>query len=119
MMQITENEKLVTITRRDLSAGQQAVQSTHAAIDFTFEYPNKASPWHKTSNYLVMVSVQNEEALKEFIKRCEYKLLDYTVFREPDINNEITAIAIEPCSETRKLVSKLPLLFKDKKNESV
>lgn len=113
MMQIKNNEKLCVITRSDLTAGQQAVQATHAAIDFTFQYPNKASPWHSISNYLVLLSVPNEQALKEFIKRCEFKFLDHTVFREPDLNNAITAIAIEPCKETQKLTRNLPLLFQN------
>ena len=119
MMQISNTEKLVIITRRDLTAGQQAVQAAHAAIDFIFQYPNKASPWHSISNYVVILSVENEEELKNFITKCEYKLLDHTVFREPDLDNEITAIAIEPCRDTQKLTSNLPLLFKNKINESV
>jgi hypothetical protein len=34
------------------------------------------------------------------------------VFREPDINNEITAIAVEPSEKSRKLCSNLPLALK-------
>jgi hypothetical protein len=85
-------------------------------VDFTFEYPNKASPWHEQSNYLAILAVKDENALKEFIERCKFRFLDHTVFREPDLNNSITAIAIEPCKETQKLVHKLPLLFNIKIN---
>lgn len=106
-------DKLVIVTRKDLTEGQRAVQSTHAAINFIFEFPNKASPWFK-SNYLVQLEAKNEDGLKQLIWECEQLKLDCTVFREPDIGDQITAIAIEPSQITQKLVRKLPLLFKEK-----
>lgn len=109
-----DNSKLVVVTREDITPGYQAVQSAHAAIDFTFEHPNRAGPWHKISNYLVLLSLKNEKQLKLLINNCDRLQLAYTVFREPDIGNAITAVAIEPSEITQKLVSKLPLLFKDK-----
>lgn len=117
MMQIN-NEKLVIVTREDLSLGYQAVQAAHAAIDFTFEHPNRAGPWHKESNYLVILSLKNEKQLELLIRRCEDLNLKFTIFREPDIDNEITALAIEPSLVTQKLVSKIPLLFKSKQQEN-
>lgn len=110
---MNQNSKLVTITRRDLSLGQQAVQSTHAAINFIFEHPERAGPWFYNSNYLCMLSVENEKELIKFIEKCEKLKLCYSVFREPDIGNQITAIAIEPSITTQKMVSNLPLLFKN------
>lgn len=100
-----------------MTDGYKAVQSTHAAINFTFEHPSRAGPWFKDSNYLVQLEVENENELKKLIRKCEKKQLFYTIFREPDIGNEITAIAIEPSPLTQKLVAHLPLLFKSKNNE--
>lgn len=109
-----DNAKLVVITRSDLSDGYKAVQSTHAAINFIFEHPGRAGPWFHNSNYLVELEVHNENQLKLLIRKCEQLQLLHTVFREPDIGNQITAIAIEPSKQTQKLVSKIPLLFKNK-----
>lgn len=106
-----ELKKLVTVTRTDIPEGYQAVQSTHAALDFVFEHPTRAGPWHKESNTLVMLTVADEYQLKRLIRKCEYLGLAYTAFREPDIGNVITAICIEPHEETYKIVSKLPLLL--------
>lgn len=90
------------------------MQSAHAAINFTFEHPSRAGPWFKESNYLVQLEVKNENQLRLLIRKCQQLDLAYTVFREPDIGNQITAIAIEPSPITQKLVSKIPLLFKSK-----
>lgn len=95
------------------------MQAGHAAIDFIFEHPNRAGPWHKDSNYLVYLSVKNEKQLELLIKNCQERFLDYTVFREPDLDNQITAVAIEPSPVTQKLVCKIPLMFKNKTNDSI
>lgn len=104
---------MVTITRSDLTYGQQAVQSTHAAINFVFEHRGRVGPWFEKSNYLVQLSVSNENELLKLIEKCEKLGLTYTAFREPDLNDSITAIAIEPSPITKKVVSSLPLLFKN------
>jgi hypothetical protein len=39
--------------------------------------------------------------------------IKHTVFREPDINNQITAIAFEATDAARKLTSSCPLLGKE------
>jgi hypothetical protein len=98
----------------DLADGYKSVQSCHAAINFIFEHPGRASPWFNESNTLVQLEVQNEAQLRLLIANCERNQLCYTVFREPDIGNQITAVAIEPSSLTQKLVRKIPLLLKDK-----
>lgn len=113
-----DNSKLIVVTREDLSDGYKAVQSTHAAINFTFEHPQRAGPWFYNSNYLVLLELKNEKQLKLLIQKCDQNQLAYTVFREPDIGNQITAIAIAPSKLTQKLVSKIPLLFKRKENEN-
>lgn len=100
------------VTRGDLTDGYKAVQSTHAAINFTFEHPSRAGPWFKDSNYLVQLELKDEKQLKLLIRRCEELNLCHSVFREPDIENQITAIAIEPSPYTERLVKKIPLLFK-------
>lgn len=103
--------------RGDLSDGYKAVQSTHAAINFTFEHPSRAGPWYRDSNYLVILEVPDQTQLEKLVEDCRKQTLAYTVFREPDIGNEATAVAIEPSPLTQRLVAKLPLLFKSRQNE--
>lgn len=100
------------MTRRDLTAGSQSVQSTHAAIQFIFEHPEISEFWFKDP-YLAQLSVENEDALKHLIHKLQKANIKYSIFREPDLGNEITAIAIEPSDKTRKLISHLPLMLKE------
>ena len=109
------NEKLIIITRRDLFPGYQAVQAAHAGINFQHQHPEIAAKWNKQSNYLIILSVKNEEKLKFYLEKFKYHELKTTTFKEPDINNEITAIAVEPGQKSQKLVSNLPLALKEVK----
>lgn len=103
------NQKLVSITRRDLIPGSQAIQAAHAAIDFQHQHPTIAQEWNKNSNYLIFLSVENEQELKRFIQKFEIYDLKHTVFIEPDLDNQITAVCVEPSERTQKLCSHLPL----------
>lgn len=106
------------MTRKDLTPGYQAAQSTHAAINFIFEYPDRAGPWFKYSNTLVELEAKDERHLEQLIEKCHKRGLKHTVFIEPDIGNQITAICIEPSEQTQKVVANLPLLFKNKINNN-
>ena len=107
------HQKLIIITRRDLHPGYQAVQSSHAGIDFQHQHPEISKQWNTKSNYLIILSVENEEQLSLFIKKFKYHNLKTTVFREPDIDNQITAIVVEPGEKSKKLTSNLPLALKE------
>jgi hypothetical protein len=92
--------------------GYQAVQAAHSAIGFQHEHPELAKIWHKTSNYLIFLTVADEPALEQLILSAEKKGIKYTVFREPDIDNQITAVTLEPSEASRKITSSLPLIGK-------
>jgi hypothetical protein len=61
----------------------------------------------------VFLTVANEQELYKLIEKADYKGIKYTIFREPDIQNEITAVAFEPSDDSRKLTSSCPLLGKE------
>jgi len=89
------------------------LQSAHAAVDFQHQHPDISKKWNTQSNYLIILSVENEEQLLLYLEKIRYRGIKHTVFREPDIGNQITAIAIEPGENSRKLTSKLPLALKE------
>lgn len=111
---MTQIKKLTVLSRQDLKPGYQAVQSAHAAIDFQHQYPKIAKKWHK-SNYLIFLSVLDENELLKYISIFKKFNLKHTIFREPDIGNEITAVAVQPSVLVKALCKDLPLLLKNKK----
>jgi hypothetical protein len=89
------------------------VQSAHAAIDFQHDHPEVASQWQTKSNYLALLTVADEEALIKLITKAIFTGIKHTIFREPDLGNEITAVAFEPTDAAKKLTSSCPLLGKE------
>lgn len=89
------------------------VQSAHALADFIIKNPKLSKTWWETSNYLACLSVKDEAGLLSLSDKLNSKGIKHVVFREPDIDNQITSIAIEPSEESRKICSNLPLALKN------
>lgn len=106
-------DKLYLVTRKDISPGYQAVQSCHALRQFTAEHPEVDEQWFKTSNYLCLLSVKDEEELYSLVCKAKNNNIKVSVFREPDIENQITAIALEPCEGAKELCKNLRLALRD------
>ena len=103
-------DKLYVLTRADLSPGYQAVQAGHAIADWTAEHPQDAAGWRTTSNSLIVLTAADEQALYALIAKAERRNIPLTCFREPDLGDEITAVALTPGDLTRKLCSNQPLV---------
>lgn len=104
---------MVVVTRRDLHPGAQASQLTHAAQQFEKEHFEVQNEWYSKSNHLVLLSCENEESLKQLLLKANIKGIKCSAFTEPDMDNQLTAIAFEPSEDTCKLCSSLPLAFKE------
>ena len=72
--------KLYVIVRSNLSKSQQAVQAGHAVAQFLLE--NRETEW--SNGTLVYLK---SRSLRPYLRR------KHTAFFEPDIGNEMTAIA--------------------------
>jgi peptidyl-tRNA hydrolase len=106
-------EKLYIVTRRDLSPGLQAAQVAHAAFQFGYEHRPLATQWLQESNFLIILSVEDEVTLKERAAEAESRNLPVTYFYEPDIGNQLTAIAVAPSPVTVELMADLPLALRE------
>lgn len=98
--------KLFLITRRDLDPGQQAVQAAHALQEFNIQYPDPVRQWYNQSNTLAFLSVEDEQALGVLLRKARDRLVPVSAFREPDRQNELTALALG--YEGRRFVRNLP-----------
>jgi hypothetical protein len=83
----------------------------HALREFANDHPDIDNQWYTKSNYLGLLVVESEQALKNLLLTAAEKGVRFSVFREPDIGDKITAITMEPSSISKKLCAKLPLAF--------
>ena len=104
---------MFVITRQDISPGLQCSQIVHASDQFKYEHPTDHESWFRNSNYLAILSVKNESELLSLVEKvCSHNLV-HSTFSEPDLNNELTAIAVAPSKAAKKLFSSLPLALKE------
>lgn len=94
---------LYVLTRQDLDPVYAGVQGTHAVADLILH--GKLEDWN--NDYLIVLSVKDEDALKEWCWKLDNRGIHCGKFYEPDINHELTALAIEG---NGKLFKRLPLL---------
>src|SRR5262249_62270640 len=98
---------LYILVRRDLPATEIAVQSAHAAIEAARLFLSADIP----HPHLVLCRVASEIALLAAADRLERAGIRFALFREPDRNNEFTALATEPLgSERREVLARYPCL---------
>ena len=108
MRQITN--RLYVVTRKDLSPGSQIAQTGHSIAQFLLEHPEKSKEWN--NNYLVCLSTENEKSLNKLLEKLESFDIPISMFYEPDLDNQLTSIAFQHNSESRKYTTSLPLALK-------
>lgn len=90
-------KRLYVLTRKDLGLAYQAVQGAHAVAQFCLDYPD-----HEWNNgYLIFLEVEDKGELHEWLGELEYRndfkaepqKVPFSIFKESDLDNELTAIA--------------------------
>lgn len=84
-------------------------QTCHAAIQFQHEFPQLSKSWIESSNYLVILEVDDETQLKSLINKARQIGICSSVFEEPDLNNQITAVTFEPGELSKRLLRNVKL----------
>lgn len=84
--------KLYVIVRKDLTISQRAVQAGHALAAYLLRGSFLRRWKNETLIYLGVKGLKQLENLK---RKFDFENIDYTEFREPDLENEITAIATD------------------------
>lgn len=101
--------KLYLITRKDLEPGAQASQLVHAAIDYSVNYPEIIKQWHVDSNTIVLLSVANERELLKLENKVKQLNITHVCLREPDLDDQLTSISLEPSETSKHFCKKLRL----------
>jgi hypothetical protein len=99
-----------------LYPGAQIAQSLHAFREFINDFPELEGSWYRNSNYIAILAARDEAELIKFCERLEKKGIRFSTFREPDFDNELTAIALEPGDKSRRATSSFPLALKNCKD---
>lgn len=102
-------KRLYVVVRDDLSPGLQMAQACHAA----FSYGSFGS--EDVGDNLVALNA-SPARLRELEAQAVALGLSHESFREPDLGNELTALALT--DRARALVSDLPLALRDRKRLS-
>jgi len=104
--------KLYIVVRADLTPGARAAQSCHATSAFVAAHPEQSAQWRESSNNLVCLEIANEPLLLAMAQRAGEHGIPHTLFREPDLGDEATALALMS-PQARRLTSSLPLALRD------
>lgn len=100
-------KRLYLVVRSDLPAGQQAVQACHVLREFIEHYPDTDREWFEESNTLVLLNAPDEVALTKLFDKARHRGVQAVTFREPDLDDSVTSIALAPAGH--RLCRRLPL----------
>lgn len=82
------------MVRDDLNPGYKVVQSAHAMADFAATFTDEFLKWQCKSNYLCCLQASSFK-IERLMNKLDDLKIKYHKFVEPDIGNEMTAIAVE------------------------
>jgi hypothetical protein len=90
-------------------------QTGHAIAEFAYTFPNQFLDWKRESNYLISLSVDNEEKLQRLFYKLQDNGADVVAFTEPDIQDQLTSICYYGTPEMRKITQNLDLALDEVK----
>lgn len=84
--------KLYVIVRKDLTPSQRAVQAGHALAAYLL-HGSFLRRWKNET--LIYLGVKGLKQLENIKRKFEFEGIPFVEFREPDMDNEVTAIATD------------------------
>jgi hypothetical protein len=82
---------MYVLVRQDLDQKYRCVQGSHAVCKYAIEHEILFKVWN--NGYLIFLGVQNLKALRNWIEKLETVGKNFSVFKEPDLDNQETALA--------------------------
>lgn len=89
------------------------MQPAHALAQFAIEHHSEFVDWQNFHKNLIVLSVEDESSLSKLLLQAQMKNIKVSAFREPDVKDQLTAIALEPSEETYSLTGNLNLALKE------
>lgn len=94
--------KMYVLLRHDLTTSQQAVQGGHALAEFLLNCPQD---WNNST--LIYLGVKSERHLYKWKDKLSNMNINFVEWREPDMDNQITALAAYSKEEVFKQLNLL------------
>ena len=99
------NSRLYVLCRKDMEYSSPAVQAGHAVAHYLLN--RKEEGW--SNETLIYLGVKNLHELQKWCRKLDEHNIKWYGFKEPDYNDELTAIAI-PTDGRMKMFKHLKLL---------
>lgn len=96
--------RMYVLVRLDLAEKYQCVQGGHAIAQYSLDHPEEFKQWGNRT--LLYLGVRNLIELRAWEVKLRENYKVFSVFREPDLDSQETAIA---CYDTGEIFHKLPL----------
>ncbi len=96
--------RLYLVVAEDLSPGLKMAQAVHAGFQFAQRYPHLHEYWFHESNNVAVLQTADLEQLADRLEEADLRVCR---FHEPDLDDKLTAIAVEPAG--RRALRKLKL----------
>lgn len=104
---LKKGDKLYVIV--DSTVDSAIAQACHAAVQFVNDHPEIGHEWFQQSNYIAVLAVGSESELYDIVNKADIADLKISTFNEPDLDDRLTAIALEPSKRTSKICKNLKL----------
>ncbi len=95
-------KKMFILVRKDLGNPYKMVQGAHALAQYALEHTQEFNEWNNET--IVFLDVKDEKALLKWKDKLFYSDKKISVFTEPDIGDQITAIS---CYDTGEILKNL------------
>ena len=95
-------KKMFILVRKDLGNPYKMVQGAHALAQYALEHTQEFNEWNNET--IVFLDVKDEKSLLKWKDKLFYSDKKISVFTEPDIGDQITAIS---CYDTGEILKNL------------
>lgn len=85
---------MYVIALRHLSGIQKGIQGLHVAIHYSIKFQKEAEykQWSETDETVMLLECNSTDLLKAALYDLDENKIPHTLFKEPDLNDAITAI---------------------------
>ena len=97
------------MTHAGLTAGYQIAQIAHAVAEYAHHAQQDFALWRTHSERIIALQTPSMVSLEELLHAAHQSGLTAIKFREPDINNSLTAVAFIPDARNKPFLKGLAL----------